>query len=91
MRARGAFGHPEEGEREKGSVLFADPCMPTFTGAINDFVGPASGNTGPQATPRIHGMTGNLVPWGDHTGYRAQQSWSEMNRKKGTLQETEDE
>lgn len=86
MKISAFFGIPSEegGERHKGSLLFADPSRASFTECINDSIGLNGTNSGPKTTPRIKSMTGNLTPWDDRTGYRAQDSWAEMNSKRGT-------
>lgn len=77
------FGRADEEPRDKGSVLFADPCTPTFTRAINPPISPIAANAGPTRAQRIESMTGNLMPWEDRTGFRAQESWAAMNAKRG--------
>ena len=82
-------GVAEEHAREKGSVLFADPCTSTFTKAINKPIDPVSHGAS-KRTPRIESMTGNLVPWECRSGLRAQDSWAAMNAKRGITSEEND-
>lgn len=75
----------EEDPRPNGSVLFADSCTPTFTRAIHTFNEPHSRDS----VGHSRGInTPDSGRWGSHIG---DTGWREMNRKRGTSEEAENE
>jgi hypothetical protein len=85
----GVIFSPPEDERPAGATLFADPATAEFPRSVKTFDPPeyrsVTSQSGRGMNPGVRSITGRLVPYETRQPY--QDSWAEMNKKRGVTDE----